>query len=121
MDLRCSVRGLLRASGLTASAMGALALLSVDARAQEATTYSYDVLGRLVNSSTSGGPNNGVATGTCFDAAGNRTQYVVGAAGALCTTAQASTVAPMASQAPPPQQSNAAPPTPPSAALSPER
>ncbi len=49
--------------------------------AQEITTYSYDELGRLVASTRSGGPNNGVAMGTCFDAAGNRTVYAVNTGG----------------------------------------
>lgn len=125
MDLRCFARGLQRASGLAATAVGALAILSSSAQAQEATTYSYDALGRLVSSSTSGGPNNGVATGTCFDAAGNRTQYVVGAAGAPCTTAPNAMLAPTAMQASAPSEPNAAPltapTTPPSAPLTPGR
>jgi YD repeat-containing protein len=57
--------------------MGALAGTPLAAQAQEATTYTYDALGRLVATNTNGGPNNGVVMGTCFDAAGNRTQYVV--------------------------------------------
>jgi YD repeat-containing protein len=79
-------RTFLRACWMTGSAVGALVVTSSHARAQEATSYSYDALGRLVSTSTSGGPNSGVVMGTCFDAAGNRAQYVVGAAGAPCTT-----------------------------------
>lgn len=45
--------------------------------AAETVTYSYDALGRLVASSASGGPNNGMNTGIAFDAAGNRTTYTV--------------------------------------------
>ena len=44
---------------------------------QETTTYSYDGLGRLKGSTISGGTNSGRTTGTCFDAAGNRTRYDV--------------------------------------------
>ncbi|WP_363130087.1 hypothetical protein [Sphingomonas sp.] len=47
------------------------------AAAQETTTYTYDALGRLTGSSISGGPNSSRVTGTCFDAAGNRTRYDV--------------------------------------------
>lgn len=49
----------------------------IPANASETVTYSYDALGRLVASSTSGGPNDGVATSTQFDPAGNRTNYSV--------------------------------------------
>lgn len=96
---------------MAGTAVAALAGASISAHAQEATTYSYDVLGRLVASTTSGGPNNGIVTGTCFDAAGNRTQYVVAGAGAPCTTAPDATLAaPLQTS---PEQQNAAPTTPP--------
>jgi hypothetical protein len=49
--------------------------------AQEATTYTYDPLGRLSGSAISGGSNNGVHTATCFDNAGNRSQYQTGSSG----------------------------------------
>lgn len=51
--------------------------LAGPAEAQEVTTYTYDELGRLVSSSTAGGPNDGVHTVTTFDAAGNRSSYVI--------------------------------------------
>ena len=63
-------------SWLTGSVIS-VAILSCNALAQEATTYSYDGLGRLKRSSIAGGTNNGRTTGTCFDAAGNRTRYDV--------------------------------------------
>jgi len=53
------------------------AILACSALAQETTTYSYDGLGRLKGSTIAGGTNSGRATGTCFDAAGNRTRYDV--------------------------------------------
>ena len=112
MDLqRSGRRAFLRACWIAGTAVAALAGASTSAHAQEATTYSYDVLGRLVASTTSGGPNNGIATGTCFDPAGNRTQYVVAGAGAPCT------IAPLATplQTSLPEQQNAAPATPPAA------
>lgn len=104
MNLQPSARrAFLRACWMTGSAIGALAVTSGPARAQEATSYSYDALGRLVSTSTSGGPNTGVVMGTCFDAAGNRVQYVVGAAGGPCTTpAPSPTPAPTPAPAPTP-------------------
>lgn len=44
---------------------------------QETTTYTYDALGRLVTSTTAGGPNGGVTVQPAYDPAGNRTQYNV--------------------------------------------
>lgn len=52
-------------------------LLASQASAAETITYSYDALGRLTGSVTSGGPNSGVSTGTSFDPAGNRSSYSV--------------------------------------------
>lgn len=43
----------------------------------ETITYSYDALGRLVATTTSGTINNAVNTNTSFDPAGNRTNYAV--------------------------------------------
>jgi len=74
------------ASWLAGSA-AAVTILSCSALAQETTTYSYDGLGRLQNSTIVGGTNNGRKTGTCFDAAGNRTRYdVATSASAACPT-----------------------------------
>jgi YD repeat-containing protein len=56
-------------------------VLPVGVSAQETTTYTYDELGRMISSAISGGSNNGTTTGTCFDAAGNRTQYGVANSG----------------------------------------
>ena len=47
------------------------------ANGAESKSYSYDALGRLVATSTSGGINNGVATSTTFDPADNRSNYSV--------------------------------------------
>lgn len=55
---------------------GAL-LAAGTAHAQETTTYTYDPLGRLVASSTSGGSNAGVNVQSTYDPAGNRTHYQV--------------------------------------------
>lgn len=71
------------------------ALGSVSAEAQETTTYDYDALGRLARTGTAGGPNSGTSTGTCFDKAGNRVQYVVSASGLpTCATQTSSLAAP---------------------------
>lgn len=55
--------------------------LATTARAQETTTYTYDALGRLVESSTTGSVNNGLATSIGYDPAGNRSSYSVSGAG----------------------------------------
>ena len=66
---------------------------------QEVTAYEYDSLGRLVRTSNTGGPNSGATTGTCFDKAGNRVQYVVSASGPpVCATQSASISAPAGAQ-----------------------
>ena len=61
-------------AGLVIPATGILAPVALGS---ETTIYTYDALGRLVISTRSGGPNNGMAVGTCFDRAGNRTRYDV--------------------------------------------
>ena len=43
--------------------------------AQDARTYTYDALGRLIEQESTGTPNNGEVHSICYDAAGNRTQY----------------------------------------------
>jgi len=69
------------------------------AQAQETTTYSYDALGRLVATNVNGGLNNGVVMRTCFDGAGNRTQYAVAQTGFVCP-APSPTPTPSAAPAP---------------------
>lgn len=66
-----------RAKVWLAGSATTVAILSCSALAQETTTYSYDGLGRLKGSTIAGGTNSGRKTGTCFDAAGNRTRYDV--------------------------------------------
>ena len=57
-----------------------LALASA-AEAGETVTYSYDALGRLTGTTSSGTVNNGVATGIAYDPAGNRSTYTVSGVG----------------------------------------
>lgn len=57
--------------------MGALALPFTPVGAQETTTYSYDELGRLIETEVTGGPNDAVDTELNYDDAGNRTSYTV--------------------------------------------
>ena len=78
--------------------------------AQETTTYTYDPLARLSGSSISGGPNNGVKTATCFDNAGNRSQYQTGSSGlqSCPTPTPASEPGPPTPPTPPPAPPNAA-------------
>lgn len=66
---------------LLSAAAGAF-VFHAGAQASETTVYTYDALGRLVAVSTSGGPNNGLNKGACYDRAGNRSTYSVGTAGA---------------------------------------
>jgi hypothetical protein len=55
--------------------------LATGALASETTTYTYDALGRLISSASSGTVNNGLATTIAYDPAGNRACYgVTGAA-----------------------------------------
>jgi hypothetical protein len=59
-------------------------LVAPAAMAQETTTYTYDALGRLIVSSTSGGPNNGTTNQINHDPASNRTGYTItGASGSV--------------------------------------
>jgi hypothetical protein len=70
--------------------------------AQETTTYTYDVLGRLETSTNSGGPNNNVFMKTCFDPAGNRTAQAVGTGAPTCAGAPAPTPTPTPGPTPTP-------------------
>lgn len=72
MAMRCPKKGLLASAVLIAPAA---------ASAGETVTYTYDALGRLVATSTSGGPNNLLSVATGYDPAGNRCQYNVSTTG----------------------------------------
>jgi uncharacterized protein RhaS with RHS repeats len=61
-------------------ASSALALASA-AQAGETVTYSYDALGRLVATTSSGTVNDGLTTSLAYDPAGNRSTYMVSGAG----------------------------------------
>jgi Calx-beta domain len=70
-----------------ASFAAALTLAASPALASETITYSYDALGRLVATSTTGtAPTNGQSVSTTFDPAGNRTCYavVINGSGTAC-------------------------------------
>jgi len=77
-------------------AVGIIGILAGSALAQETTTYNYDGLGRLRSSSIAGGANDTRKTGSCFDAAGNRTRYDV----ATTTPAACPTPTPTPSSSP---------------------
>lgn len=53
-------------------------IIAVPVLATEATTYTYDALGRLVGTSNAGGPRTGKTTATAYDPAGNRSAHAVG-------------------------------------------
>jgi YD repeat-containing protein len=58
------------------------AALASATQAGETVTYSYDALGRLTASSSSGTVNNGVTSSIGYDGAGNRTIHAASASGA---------------------------------------
>ncbi len=68
---------------LAMASSGAIATAS-SASAQDATSYTYDALGRLITTSVSGGPNNAINAATCFDPAGNRSHYIVSVGSNAC-------------------------------------
>ena len=54
-----------------------MALAAAPAIAGETTTYTYDALGRLTGSASTGTVNNNLNTTIQYDPAGNRTNYTV--------------------------------------------
>lgn len=58
--------------------IASLGLLAVPSAASETTTFIYDELGRLVQTSRSGSPSGPIVTAIGFDNADNRTKYMVG-------------------------------------------
>jgi hypothetical protein len=52
-------------------------ILCAPAFAAENTTYKYDALGRVIESTVSSGPSNGTQTTVTYDPAGNRSNYKV--------------------------------------------
>jgi Calx-beta domain len=78
-----------------ASVAAALTLAASPAIASETISYSYDALGRLVATSTTGtAPTNGQSVSTTFDPAGNRTCYavVINGSGTACAPGGGGTV-----------------------------
>lgn len=66
--------------GIGALGLAAAAPYEGNPLGNETVNYTYDELGRLTVSNTTGGPNNTRTTGTCFDKAGNRMRYDVATA-----------------------------------------
>jgi Bacterial Ig domain len=91
----------MRRSLLLSSA--AIAAIPSFVYAAESVTYSYDELGRLVETRVSGGPRGGVTNVTSFDPAGNRVTYVVSGVGGVSAPPPA----------PPPPAPPPSPPPPP--------
>jgi hypothetical protein len=79
-----------------------LCALGTAAQGGETVAYSYDSLGRLVATSSSGTVNNGLATSLSYDSAGNRLCYRVAGTAGPCPP-------------PPPPPDPGPPPAPPSA------
>lgn len=89
---------------------GSVAASAVAAQANETINYSYDELGRLVATSSSGTVNNGIATGIAYDPAGNRSTYTVtGAGGAPPPPSPPPPTPPPPSPPPPPPPGNQPP------------
>ena len=65
---------------LLALALAAAVGAAFPAQASETVQYEYDVLGRLVKTSVTGGQASGANTDIAYDPAGNRTQYKVAGA-----------------------------------------
>ena len=57
--------------------LAAMTMTASNAQATETTTYTYDALGRLIQSKSLGTVNNGLQTDTAFDPAGNRSNQTV--------------------------------------------
>ena len=57
--------------------LAAVTIMASPSLAAETTTYTYDALGRLIQSKSTGTVNNGLQTDTTFDAAGNRSNQTV--------------------------------------------
>ena len=84
-----------------------LCAIAVAVQATETTTYTYDALGRLVATGSSGTVNGGVSTAVGYDPAGNRSGYAVGTGGAPAQLPSAPPTGPP----PPPPPSNQPPVT----------
>lgn len=67
------VRAVTQVAGLALAVM----FLSTPASADETIVYTYDALGRLVATSTTGTINSGQSVSTNFDPVGNRSSYTV--------------------------------------------
>lgn len=89
---------------------GSVAASAAAGQASETIVYSYDALGRLTATSSSGTVNSGISTSVGYDPAGNRSTYTVtGAAGGTPPPPPA----PPPPAPPPPSPPPPAPPPPP--------
>jgi hypothetical protein len=74
---RSGMEGMMQLRAIYVLATIALMSAASSASATENVTYTYDALGRLTQSSTTGTVNNGLAAAVSYDAADNRTNYTV--------------------------------------------
>ena len=92
---------------LSCSAVGLVLPAAVSAQSST-ESYSYDVLGRLVEAETLGGQNNNENQSLCYDKAGNRTNFRAASDGSSSSCTAIGTPVPTPAPTPPP-----APPPPP--------
>lgn len=90
--------------------MGCVPLVLAERAEAQTKTHEYDELGRVVVSETNGGTHDGKARSTCFDPAGNRTDFESSTSGSTLTCADPPAAPPPPGNPPPPPP----PPPPPS-------
>jgi hypothetical protein len=69
--------------------------------ANETKTYTYDALGRLVAAKSTGTVNNNHTRSTCYDDAGNRTQYAATSNGTVPSCSPTPSPTPTPTNSPP--------------------
>lgn len=103
------MRALLLAGSAVGLVLGALA--PGEARADEFITYSYDALGRLTGTHSSGTVNNNYRASYCYDAAGNRTLVRTDLAGGAVSCPSTGTPTPTPTPTPGPSPTPGPTPT----------
>jgi len=77
-----------RKEALLVVGMVGFVLAATSSRAGETISYTYDALGRLIRTQSTGTVNNNQVRTVCYDKAGNRLEYTsktTASPGAACT------------------------------------